>query len=73
MSVEPRFLRTPNRTNSQITDSYCAFCQTFVGASPRPALLRLMEDAHACGGMMKEKSGGLAERSKSKGLRPKKL
>lgn len=48
MVVDAKFLRTPNRTNSEITDSFCVFCQTFVGASPRPAVLQLMENAHAC-------------------------
>jgi len=48
MHEDAKFLRTPNRTNSEITDSFCVFCQTFVGASPRPAVLQLMENAHAC-------------------------
>lgn len=48
MDEDAKFLRTPNRTNSGITDSFCVLCQTFVGASPRPAVLQLMENAHAC-------------------------
>ena len=48
MVADAKFLRTPNRANSEITDSFCVFCQTFVGASPRPAVLQLMENAHAC-------------------------
>lgn len=48
MHEDAKFLRTPNRTNSEITDSFCVFCQAFVGASPRPAVLQLMENAHAC-------------------------
>ena len=48
MAADAKFLRTPNRTNSEITDSFCVLCQTFVGASPRPAILGLMENAHGC-------------------------
>ena len=48
MADDAQFLRTPNRTNSEITDSFCVFCQSFVGASPRPTVLQLMENAHAC-------------------------
>src|SRR5579884_932149 len=48
MTHSSKFLRSPNRTNPEITDSFCTDCQTFVGASPRPALLRLMEEAHDC-------------------------
>jgi hypothetical protein len=48
MLADSNFLRMPNRSNPGITDSFCTFCQTFVGASPRSSLLRLMEEAHSC-------------------------
>ena len=48
MTSDLQFVRTPNRTNSEIIDSFCIFCQTFVGASPRKAILQLMENTHSC-------------------------
>jgi len=48
MAHGSQFLRTPNRSNPGITDSFCVECQTFIGASPRPTLLQLMEEAHSC-------------------------
>jgi hypothetical protein len=72
MPPDPHFLRTPNRTNSEITDSFCVFCQTFVGASPRPTLLRLMEDAHACEQIRRHRSGESSGVGKKRILRRKK-
>jgi hypothetical protein len=57
MPPDAHFLRTTNRTNSGIIDSVCVFCHTFVGASPRRELLRLMEDAHACEEITRHRSG----------------
>jgi hypothetical protein len=61
MASDSRFLHTANRSNNNIIDSFCMACHTFVGASPRVSLLRLMERAHSCSQLPETRQKGKSE------------
>lgn len=66
MPLDTHFVRVRNRNNAAITDSFCLCCQTFVGASPSLAVLKLMEGAHACDEIRKHRDRGSAAAGKKK-------
>ena len=42
------FRRSLSRRHSQLTESSCRTCSSFIGASARPELLDLIEKLHYC-------------------------
>jgi hypothetical protein len=42
------FRRSLSRKHSQLTESSCRACSSFIGASARPELLDLIEKLHYC-------------------------
>ena len=42
------FRRSLSRKHSQLTESSCRTCRSFIGASARPELLDLIEKLHYC-------------------------
>jgi hypothetical protein len=42
------FRRSLSRKHSQLTESSCGTCRSFIGASVRPELLDLIEKLHYC-------------------------
>jgi hypothetical protein len=42
------FRRSLSRKHSQLTESSCGTCRSFIGASARPELLDLIEKLHYC-------------------------
>jgi len=42
------FRRSLSRKHSQLTESSCKACRSFIGASARPELLDIIEKLHYC-------------------------
>jgi len=42
------FRRSLSRKHSQLTESSCRACRSFIGASARPELLDIIEKLHYC-------------------------
>ena len=45
---KPRFKHRTVRGMPERVESYCVRCEQFVGASDKPHLLKIAENAHAC-------------------------